>query len=185
MVQRFCWAHVVPPPGVAVHFMSLREAERLHPLLAGSLLAEAAPATRRSLETHGKMHGANWRWLLNGADGRDGVWETEGCRSSAPPGGADDGDGPCFAVVCGSSCDWKSELFGLQRVYSLTDKRVYLENHDWTIVGEEPCCRSAPRCKCNGVPRLQLRDNRNRRRTVARLLPLVRAALSAADQEEE
>lgn len=89
-------------------------------------------------------------------------------------------DGPCFAVVCGSCLsDWKSELFGLQRVYRLTDTAVYLDKTQWTIVGEEPCCGSAPLCKCNGVPRLQLRDNRTRHLTVARLLPVVRAAINS------
>ena len=168
-----------PPSGVAWHMISLRAAEELNPLVAGSLLAEAAPSMHRHLRSQRKLHDMNSHYLLNGADGRQQVWS---CSKRAPmpdaprpkgkAGGSD--DGPCFAVVCGAGCNWEKELSGLQRVPELTGSQVLLKGNQWQIEGVTPCCKMQ-KCVCNGVPRIKLTHGSS---TMTALLPVVRACIA-------
>jgi hypothetical protein len=153
--------------------MTLHQAEELHPLVVGSLLAEAAAATWHHLEPKAKLHDANSHYLLHGNDGRRSVWYGQ-LRADKASSSSEHKDGPCFAVVCAAECNWKQELLELQCLSDLTGT-VVLDKKKWEIGGLVKCCDAAPGCECNGVPRWSLHQGRSK---CTVLLPVLRTALA-------
>ena len=157
--------------------LSLRQAEQLNPLFAGSLLAEAIPSMRRHLVGSAKLHCRNTHYLLHGDDGRQQVWSTamrSPLRGAPSSKAGSNEDGPCIAVVCATGCDWEKELRELQGVPALTGGVVVMHGKRWLVDGLTPCC-DKQKCFCNGVPRVKLTNGSS---TMTALLPVVRACIA-------